>query len=43
MDQYWLLLYQLYLDGQMKNPYPDEDCFDILSEAGVSFIGASPL
>jgi hypothetical protein len=38
MDQHWLLMYQLYLDGQIRNPYPDEDCFDILKDANISFI-----
>jgi hypothetical protein len=38
IDQHWLLLYQLYLDAQIQNPYPDEDGFAILKNAGVSFI-----
>ena len=43
LDQHWLLFYQLCLDGQIANPYSKEDCFDILLEAGVSFIGSLPL
>ena len=37
-DHSWILLYQLYKDGQINNPYRSDDCFDILNETGVSFI-----
>ena len=31
LDQYWLLLYQLFLDGKIANPYADENAYvDIL-------------
>jgi hypothetical protein len=41
IDQHWLLLYQLFLDGRIQNPYSDEDSFEILKNAGVSFINDS--
>jgi hypothetical protein len=42
LDQYWLLLYQLYLDGKIANPYPDDGTFEILKDEGVSFLEAVP-
>ena len=38
LDQYWLLLYELYLDGDIANPYAGEDTFDILASAGIRFL-----
>jgi hypothetical protein len=38
LDQYWILLYQRYRDGQDTNPYQDEKCFEILKDEKVSFI-----
>ncbi|MEX2500683.1 MAG: antiviral reverse transcriptase Drt4 [Wenzhouxiangellaceae bacterium] len=38
LDQYWVLLYQLFYNGGISNPYADEDCFDILKEEDVSFV-----
>jgi hypothetical protein len=38
MDQHWMLLYQIFHDGKIKTPYPDEDSFEILKDSGVSFI-----
>ena len=38
LDQYWVLLYQLFYDGVIGNPYVGEKCFDILKDEGVSFI-----
>ncbi|KIO34960.1 hypothetical protein DB48_19165 [Shewanella sp. cp20] len=35
-DEYWLLLYQSFLRGDISNPY-DERCFDVLKEYGVTF------
>lgn len=43
LDQYWMLLYQLFLDGRIGNPYSDEEAFPVLKEEGVSFLaGATP-
>ncbi|MBP1317122.1 antiviral reverse transcriptase Drt4 [Herbaspirillum sp. 1130] len=36
-DQYWLLLYQLYLDQKLANPYMD-DCFPVLQQHAVNFM-----
>lgn len=38
LDQYWLLLYQLYFAGRIQNPYADEDAFPTLKVNGVSFL-----
>ena len=38
LDRHWLLLYQLYKDGHIANPYRDDACFDILKEADVYFL-----
>lgn len=38
LDQYWLLLYELYREGKITNPYADEDAFDILKDNSVSFL-----
>lgn len=38
LDQYWVLLYQRYLGGKEVNPYPSENCFDILKAEQVSFV-----
>lgn len=38
LDQYWLLLYQLFLDETVSNPYDDENTFEILKSEGVSFV-----
>jgi len=40
LDQYWLLLYQLFLDGKISNPYGEDETFDILKADGVSFVNA---
>lgn len=37
LDAYWLLLYQLFLKGKIKNPYNDKT-FSILKKNKVSFI-----
>jgi hypothetical protein len=37
LDQYWVLLYQLYLEKKINNPYPSEDAFLSLKTSGVSF------
>lgn len=38
IDQHWMLLFQLYRDGKIPNPYMDEDSFEILKNSGVSFV-----
>lgn len=43
LDQYWVLLYQLFLDGVIENPYNgidgnDDKVFAILKKFDVSFI-----
>ena len=38
LDQYWLLLYQLYLEGKISNPYGKKSSFDVLRDEGVSFV-----
>ena len=37
LDQYWILCYQLFLDGNGASPYPTEDAFEVLRDGGVSF------
>jgi len=37
LDVYWLLLYQLYLEGKIRNPYKD-DTFNVLKQHNVSFV-----
>lgn len=38
LDQYWLLLYQLFVDKKIATPYTDEDAFEIMAAEGVSFV-----
>lgn len=39
LDQYWMLLYQLFLDGRIDSPYPRHDrTFEILRSEGVTFV-----
>ena len=49
LDQYWLLLYQLFLDNRISDPYSQigsqqiaNTSFDILKNDGVSFVVPSP-
>lgn len=37
MDAYWMLLYELYREGAIQNPYSD-DAFVILKDSGVYFV-----
>ena len=37
LDQYWVLLYQLFNDGIIENPYREDKSFDILKDEEVSF------
>ena len=41
IDQYWLLLYELYREGKIANPYADEDAFEIMKDNGVSFLNVA--
>lgn len=42
LDQYWMLLYQLFFDGWIDNPYPSDDrTFEILRHQGVTFVDAT--
>lgn len=41
LDQYWLLLYQLFLNGHIGNPYSDEETFPVLKQEGVSFLAGA--
>lgn len=38
LDQYWVLLYQRFFAGKGANPYPHENCFQILKDEQVSFV-----
>lgn len=38
LDQYWLLLYELYRRGLTGNPYGKDDTFDILVQHDVVFV-----
>jgi hypothetical protein len=38
LDQYWVVLYQRYLDGKIESPYPGENCFQIMKDEQVSFL-----
>lgn len=40
-DQYWLLLYELYREGKIMNPYRDENTFGIMKDNEVSFLNLS--
>ena len=42
LDQYWLLLYELYRENKIPTPYPDENAFELLKNEGVSFILPNP-
>ena len=42
LDQYWLLLYVLFQDGKITNPYACEDAFEILKDNGVVFVATPP-
>jgi hypothetical protein len=37
LDAYWLLLYEVFRDGVISNPYPDE-VFPVLLDSGVRFM-----
>lgn len=37
-DKYWLFLYQLYLLGDLQEPYEDDQTFEIMRSHNVNFI-----
>ena len=39
LDRYWLLLFQLFSDGDIASPYRDDAAFDIMRNQGVTFFG----
>ena len=43
LDQYWILLYFLFRDGKLANPYASEDAFEILNDNGVVFMNMEPV
>lgn len=38
LDQYWILLYQLFFDDRIGNPYEAEPTFEILKKYDVQFV-----
>lgn len=44
LDKYWLLLYQLFFDGKISNPYKDDndkgEMFNIFKKEKVNFVGS---
>ena len=42
LDQFWMLLYVLFQDGKIANPYTREDAFEILKGNGVVFVSTAP-
>ena len=38
LDQYWLLLYELFREGKIASPYKDEDAFEIMLANSVGFV-----
>ncbi len=38
LDQYWILLYQLFLENEITNPYANDQTFDVLKCNRVSFV-----
>lgn len=41
LDQYWLLSYELFCAGAVKNPYKSDATFKILKDNDVSFVEAT--
>ena len=39
LDQYWLLLYQLFTWGRIGNPYSSDKTFEVMKAEGVNFVG----
>jgi len=40
LDKNWLLLYQLFVENRLPNPYGDDRTFEILKNGDVSFVHA---
>jgi len=38
LDQHWILLYQVYRDNKIQNPYPGDNTFQILRNGNVTFL-----
>ena len=38
LDRYWLLLYELFFENRIPNPYAYESTFEVLKVDGVSFV-----
>ena len=38
LDQYWLLLYQIFFDGKITSPFANDKAFEIMRDGKVSFI-----
>ncbi len=38
LDQYWLLLYELFFESRIHNPYSSEEAFVVLKSNGVRFV-----
>jgi hypothetical protein len=38
LDQYWLLLYELFRAGAIASPYKKEDAFEVMANNSVSFV-----
>ena len=42
IDQYWLLLYQLFLDERIPSPYGKKSSFEVLRDSGTNFVVPPP-
>ena len=42
LDAFWLLLYQLFKDGKIADPYQNDRTFKVMKDNGVSFVDADP-
>lgn len=38
LDSFWLLLYQLFKDGKIDDPYQNDRAFKVMKDNGVSFV-----
>lgn len=43
LDQYWLLLYELFREGKIASPYEDEDTFESMKDNNVSFLNLTAI
>ncbi|HEY3927826.1 MAG TPA: antiviral reverse transcriptase Drt4 [Candidatus Koribacter sp.] len=42
LDQYWILLYEMFREGKISTPYSGERAFEFLKKEGVSFLATAP-